>query len=66
MNFEEAVKLLKNAVKYSHIDEQKHIDLTLVDASQRPTYQNALVIVNRKVAVGEMTREELRHTLGLD
>jgi hypothetical protein len=66
MNFDEAVKLLKNAVKFSHIDDQKHIDLTLVDASQRQTYQNALVIVNRKVAVGEMTREELRHTLGLN
>ena len=66
MNFEDAVKLLKNAVKFSHIDDQKHIDLTLVDASQRSTYQNALVIVNRMVAEGKMTREELRHMLGLN
>lgn len=66
MNFEDAVELLKNAVKFSHIDDQKHIDLTLVDASQRSTYQNALVIVNRMVLDGKMTREELRHALGLD
>jgi hypothetical protein len=66
MNFEDAIKLLKNAIKHSHLEDQKHIDLTLVDASQRQTYQNALVIVNRRVALGEMTREELRHTLGLN
>jgi len=66
MNFEDAVKLLKNAVKHSHLNDQKHIDLTLIDASQKQTYQNALVIVNRRVADGKMTREELRHTLGLN
>ena len=65
MNYDEAIKLLKNAVKHSHLDDQKHIDLTLVDANLRDVYQNALVTVNRAVAEGKLTRDQLRHDLGL-
>jgi len=65
MNFEQAVELLKNAVKYSHIDGQKHIDLTLVDASVRPEYQKALAICRAQVAQSLISDEELKNLLGL-
>ncbi|MAF78256.1 MAG: hypothetical protein CME60_08840 [Halobacteriovoraceae bacterium] len=65
MNFEQAVALLKNAVKYSHIEGQKHIDLTLVDASERPEYQKALALCRAQVAQNLISEEELRDKLGL-
>lgn len=65
MNFEQAVALLKNAVKYSHIEGQKHIDLTLVDASERPEYQKALALCRAQVAQNLISEAELRDKLGL-
>ncbi len=65
MNYQEAVKLLKNAVKFSHIDGQKHIDLTLVDASERPTYQAALAYCRSQVAQEIISEEDLKNDLGL-
>ena len=44
MDLNEAIELVKNAVKESHIDGQKHVDLSLVDASERPDYEKALLI----------------------
>ena len=66
MELESAIKLLKNAVKNSHLDNQKHIDLTLVDAQERPKYEKALMYCRAKVAQGELTEEELKNRLGLD
>ncbi len=65
MNYEEAVALLKNAVKYSHIEGQKHIDLTVVDASQRPAYQRALAICRAQVAQNIISEADLKEALGL-
>lgn len=65
MTYEEAVKLLKTAVKYSHIDGQKHIDLTLVDASERPAYQSALAVCRAQVAQEIITEDDLKADLGL-
>ncbi len=65
MNFEEAVKLLRNAVKYSHIQGQKHIDLTLVDAHDRPEYQKALAVCRAQVAQDLISQADLNTALGL-
>jgi len=65
MNLEEAIDLLKNAVKESHIDNQKHIDLSLVDAQERLVYEKALMFCQAYVARGEITDEELKGRLGL-
>lgn len=64
-SFETAIKLLKNAVKYSNIENQKHIDLTLVNASDRIKYQMALVVVQNAVATGSKTQTEVNELLGL-
>lgn len=66
MEIEKAISLLKKAVKESHIDGQKHIDLTLVDAQERPQYEKALMHCRAKVAQGELTESDLRTRLGLD
>ena len=65
MNVEEAAKLLRKTVKQSHLGNQKHIDLTLVDASERNKYQKALMYLKNLVQIGEMTDDELRDLLGL-
>lgn len=66
MNLEEAISLLKNAVKYSEVKNQKHIDLTLCSADERPKYQKALVILNDEVKKGTLTETELKTKLTLD
>lgn len=65
MNLEEAIKLLRNAVKDSHIDNQKHIDLSVIDATVRADYERALMICQANVAQGHISDEELKIKLGL-
>lgn len=62
---DEAIKLLRNAVKYSHLDNQKHLDLTLVQATERAEYEKALMICRQEVIKGTLTDEELKNRLGL-
>ncbi len=63
--FDEAVELLKKAVKYSTIENQKHIDLSVVNAPERMEYQKALMVVQSAVKRGEITQDELKQKLGL-
>lgn len=65
MEIEQAINLLKNVVKYSHLDNQKHLDLAVAVAHERPEYEKALMIVTAAVARGEMTDSELKTKLGL-
>ena len=66
LSFDEAVHLLKKAVKFSEVKNQKHIDLSLCIASERPLYQKALMIVNLEVEKGTLTLDQLKIKLGLD
>ena len=63
--FEKAVSLLKKAVKYSHLDNQKHLDFSLVNATHLDEYQRAMITVQTAVKEGEITQEELKRRLGL-
>ncbi|MEC7275293.1 MAG: hypothetical protein VXV96_03150 [Bdellovibrionota bacterium] len=65
MDLNEAIELVKNAVKESHIDGQKHVDLSLVDATERPDYEKALLICRAHVAQGHLSEEDLKTRLGL-
>lgn len=65
MDLDQAIKLLRNAVKESHIENQKHIDLSLVDASERSEYEKALMYCQANVAQGKISDEELKSRLGL-
>lgn len=66
MTLEEAVTLLKKAVKWSEVKNQKHIDLSICIAEERPTFQKALIVANLEVEKGTLTQEELKVRLGLD
>jgi hypothetical protein len=66
LSFDESVTLLKKVVKYSEVKNQKHIDLSLCTADERPLCQKALVIVNLEVEKGTLTEAQLKTKLGLD
>ncbi|EQC47713.1 hypothetical protein [Bacteriovorax sp. Seq25_V] len=64
-SFDEAIQLLRNAVKYSTIENQKHIDLSLVNAGERLEYQKALMVVQSAVSRGEFSQAEVNEKLGI-
>lgn len=67
MTLDEAIVLVRKAVKYcGTIEEQKHIDLTVIPAEQRPMYQKALATLQLAVAQGTLTKDDLGHKLHLD
>lgn len=59
------IQLLRNAVKDSHLDRQKHIDLSLTMATDRPRYEDALKQLRLAVRDGLITEEDLKKKLGL-
>lgn len=65
MNLDDAIKLLRNAVKDSHLKNQKHLDLTLIDASEREKYQVALIIAQQAVKEDIISDSDLKKRLGL-
>lgn len=66
MQLDDAIELLKNAVKFCGTIDQKHIDLTIVPAEKRQTYEKALAVSQLSVKEGKITREELLRRLSLD
>lgn len=66
LSFDEAVNLLKKYVKFSEVKNQKHIDLSLCTAEDRPQAQKALVIANLEIEKGTLTQAQLLTQLGLD
>ena len=66
MHLDEAIELLKKIVKYSTIIDQKHLDLSVATAHERPIMQKALVIARVEVEKGTITDQELKQRLGID
>lgn len=66
LSFDEAVNLLKKYVKFSEVKNQKHIDLSLCTAEERPLAQKALVLINLEVEKGMLTQVQLLAQLGLN
>jgi transcription initiation factor IIE alpha subunit len=66
LSFDEAVRVLRKFVKYSEVKNQKHIDLSLAIAEERPIGQKALMVVKTAVEKGELTEDQLKVKLGLD
>lgn len=66
MNLEEAITHLKKIVKFSTIEGQKHLDLSVAVAHERPTMQKALVVVKSEVDKGTISDLELKARLGID
>jgi len=66
ISYEEAVTKLKKAVKYSAIENQKHLDLTLVDPDTREELQMALMFVKAMIVRGETTDAKFKTDVGLE
>lgn len=66
MTLDEAIVLLKKAVKWSEVKNQKHIDLSVCLAEDRPLFQKALIVANMEVEKGTLTQDDLKIRLGLE
>lgn len=66
MNLDQAIELVRKAVKESHLVGQKHVDLSLVDAAQRADVERALMYCQANVAQGAISDEDLKTRLGLN
>lgn len=66
MQLDEAISLLKNAVKYTGTIDQKHIDLTIIPTEERPKYERALAIAQLAISDGKITRDEFLRKVNLD
>jgi hypothetical protein len=64
-NLDQAILLLKNVVKYSAIDGQKHLDFSICIAEERASYQKALMLAQTEVEKGTLSSDELKKRLGL-
>jgi hypothetical protein len=62
---DEAISLLKQIVKYSAVDGQKHLDLSVAIAEERYLFQKALMLAQTEVEKGTLKAEELKQRLGL-
>lgn len=62
----EAIALLKKAVKYPGTIDQKHIDLTVIPTEDRPKYEKALMVAQLAIKDGKMTRDEFNRRVHLD
>lgn len=58
MELENAIELLRNAVKETDTNDTKHIDLTLVPADVRGQYEEALKVSGTAIKEGKITRDE--------
>ncbi|HXH29416.1 MAG TPA: hypothetical protein VNJ01_01265 [Bacteriovoracaceae bacterium] len=66
MELDKAIELLRKAVKYTGVIDQKHIDLTLVPVAERAEYEKALVISQTAIKEGKISREEFLKQVNLD
>ena len=66
VTYREAVKILYSAVKESHLDGQRHIDLSVVTADKRGLAEEALMWLRAYVAKGEVTETRLKKDLGIE
>lgn len=58
MEIDEAICLLKIAVKENGTNDSKHIDLGLVPAERREIYLKALKIIKFAIIQGKITQDE--------
>lgn len=66
MELDAAIHLLRKIVNDSHLDNQKRIDFSLVNAHEIPVYEEAMKCVKVAVINGEISQEDLNTRLGLN
>lgn len=66
MTPDEALQLVRRAVKNAGTIDQKHIDLSVIPASERPLYQKALAVLQLEIKKGAIPKDVLYSRLHLD
>lgn len=67
MELDDAVKLLKRAVKYPENDfGEKRIDLSLVPVEEIPKFQEAMRVSQTSIKEGKISRDEFNRRVGLN
>ncbi|MES2525711.1 MAG: hypothetical protein V4598_01435 [Bdellovibrionota bacterium] len=66
MELNQAIELLKRAVKYTGVIDQKHIDLSVVPTEERSKFEAALKVVQTAISEGQIKREEFNRRVRLD
>jgi hypothetical protein len=66
MSLDQAIDLLKNAVKYTGTIDQKHIDLTIVPADKRAVYEKAMAICQISINDGKISKDEFLRRVHLE
>lgn len=63
MHLDQAIELLRNAVKNNSTNGDNHIDLTLVRADVRPQYEEALKVAQLAIHKGVITKDDFLHRI---
>lgn len=58
MELDQAIELLKRTVKNNGTNDQKHIDLGLVSAQEKPIYEKALIVAKLAIIEGKISQDE--------
>lgn len=66
VDLNQAIELLKRAVKYTGVIDQKHIDLTVVPVEDKPKYEEALMVAMTAIKAGTISRDEFNRRVRLD
>jgi hypothetical protein len=66
LSLDEAIAFLRKYVKFSEVKNQKHIDLSLALAEDRPIAERALIKTRTAVDKGEIAENILKEKLGLE
>ncbi len=62
---EEAIEIIRPLVKFSTIDNQKHIDLSVATADKRVLSQQALMVIKSSIDLGQTDQQTINEKLGL-
>ena len=66
MTLEDAIFKLSTIMKHSSaLDEFRHIDLSLVTASERPEYQKAVIFIQNLIDEGELSKDDIMKRLNV-
>lgn len=66
MTLDEAILLLRTAVKHTGTIDQKHIDLTVVPAEERGRYEKAMAKAQLSIVEGKISRDEFLKKVHID